>query len=488
SLITYHKGGEWMKKLETFLGRPMFDSCMQAYYDKWMFRHPYPEDFKKILESTSGRSVDNLFRELDKKGSLLPPVKRSFQLVSFFNFKDGHAKNYISIAPVAGYNTYDGFMPGALIHNYQLPLNRFSFFAMPLYAAKSKQFNVLLKASYSWYPDNVIYKVNLGINAARFSINEYQNSVDERIIARFKKWVPYLRVTFNQDNTSSNTERYIQFKSFFINEDAFDFRQVIQGVDTSNIVKTISARRNLNQLKFVIDNKRMLYPYRAEFQVEQQDAFVRAAFTGNYYFNYSNGPGGLALRLFVGKFFYTIAKTIQQQFQTDRYHLNLSGANGYEDYTYSNYFVGRNEFENVGSQQMMIRDGGFKVRTDLLSKKIGKTDDWLIAANFTTAIPHQWNPLKVLPFEIPLKLFADIGTFADASAQQAKKGSFLFDAGLQLSLLKESIMIYIPVINSSVFSNYFKSTLGNNRLLKTISFSIDIQNFNWQKLDRKIPF
>ncbi|MEJ7768926.1 MAG: M1 family metallopeptidase, partial [Chitinophagaceae bacterium] len=28
SLITYHQGGDWMKKLETFLGRPMFDSCM----------------------------------------------------------------------------------------------------------------------------------------------------------------------------------------------------------------------------------------------------------------------------------------------------------------------------------------------------------------------------------------------------------------------------------------------------------------------------
>jgi hypothetical protein len=81
--------------------------------------------------------------------------------------------------------------------------------------------------------------------------------------------------------------------------------------------------------------------------------------------------------------------------------LNLSGANGYEDYTYSNYFIGRNEFEGFASQQTMIRDGAFKVRTDLLSDKVGKTDRWLVATNFTTDIPKNINPLQLLPIKIP---------------------------------------------------------------------------------------
>ena len=89
----------------------------------------------------------------------------------------------------------------------------------------------------------------------------------------------------------------------------------------------------------------------------------------------------MQLRFFAGGFFYLGGKTISKQFSNDRYHLNMTGANGYEDYTYSDYFIGRNRFEGMESQQLMMRDGGFKVRTDLLADKIGKTDDWLIAAN-----------------------------------------------------------------------------------------------------------
>ena len=34
--------------------------------------------------------------------------------------------------------------------------------------------------------------------------------------------------------------------------------------------------------------------------------------------------------------------------------------------------------KDFASQQIMMRDGGFKIRTDLLADKIGKTDDWLM--------------------------------------------------------------------------------------------------------------
>jgi len=84
----------------------------------------------------------------------------------------------------------------------------------------------------------------------------------------------------------------------------------------------------------------------------------------------------------------------------------------------------------------MIRDGGFKVRTDYLSNKIGRTDDWLVAANFTSTIPNVINPLAILPFKLPLKIFVDIGTYAEAWKKNAATGRFVYDAGLQLSLFK----------------------------------------------------
>jgi hypothetical protein len=130
----------------------------------------------------------------------------------------------------------------------------------------------------------------------------------------------------------------------------------------------------------------------------------------------------------------------------------------------------------------MNRDGAFKVRTDLLSDKIGKTDDWLTAINLNTSIPKKINPLELLPLKIPLRIFVDIGTYAEAWKKNSETGRFLYDAGLQLSLLKNTVNIYFPILYSKVYDDYFKSTITEKRFQKNISFSIDIQNFNLKKL------
>jgi hypothetical protein len=250
----------------------------------------------------------------------------------------------------------------------------------------------------------------------------------------------------------------------------------------------VQENRTLNQLQIIVDNYRALYPYSAELKLEQAKDFIRTTFTGNYFFNYAKG-GGLSVRLFAGKFFYTNEKTVTKQFNTDRFHLNMTGANGYEDYTYSDYFAGRNEFKGFLSQQIMNRDGGFKVRTDLLASKVGKTDNWLAAVNFSTSIPESVNPLSILPFSVPLKLFADIGTFAEAWQSGAETDRFIFDAGLQVAIFKETINIYIPLLYSNIFRDYIQSTIDKKgRFFKKISFTIDISGFNLRKLARNLSF
>jgi len=231
----------------------------------------------------------------------------------------------------------------------------------------------------------------------------------------------------------------------------------------------------------------VLYPYKAVLKVDQGEGFARADITANYFFNYPKG-GGLDLRFFAGKFFYLGDRTAFKRFQTDQYHLNMTGPKGYEDYTYSNYFVGRNEYQRWTSQQIMIRDGGFKVRTDLLSNKIGKTDDWLAAVNLATTIPRQINPLSVLPFKLPIKAFLDIGTYAEAWKKNAETGRFIYDAGMQLSLFRNVVNVYVPLLYSKVYSDYFKSTLTDQIFVKNIAFSIDLQNINLRRYIPQIPF
>ena len=358
-----------------------------------------------------------------------------------------------------------------------------------MYATGSKSIAGTGLINYSLYPDKIFQKINFGISGSTFTINKFTDDEDNKTFSPFYKIVPSVKLQLKEKNPRSTFNRYIQFKTFLIGEDGLNFYRdtIISTVNDTTIlnkVRTVNENRTLNQLRLVIENNRALYPYRGELKIEQGKKFLRTAFTGNYFFNYAK-DGGLDLRFFAGKFFYTGSKTFTKQFETDRYHLNMTGPNGYEDYTYSDYFVGRNKFEGLASQQIMVRDGGFKVRTELLADKIGKTDNWLMAVNFSTTIPSKINPLHVLPIKIPLKFFVDIGTYSDVWEKNSTEDRFLFDAGLHIPLFKETVNIYIPLLYSKVYKDYIKSTVEKkNRLLKTISFSIDISGFNLRKFNR----
>ncbi len=105
------------------------------------------------------------------------------------------------------------------------------------------------------------------------------------------------------------------------------------------------------------------------------------------------------------------------------------------------------------------------------------------------AIPQAINPLSVLPIRIPLKVFVDVGTYAEAWQRDAGTDRFLFDAGIHIPILKETINIYIPLVYSEVYGNYFKSTVEKKeRFWKKISFSIDISNFSFRKFNRNLSF
>jgi hypothetical protein len=497
-LVAYYKTSEWLRWMEKELGTAAFDEAMHAYFRDWQFKHPQPGDFRASLEHSTGKDLGVFFSGILRKG-LLPTQERSgvkfagiFDPRSLKNFFDNSYKNIITVGPAIGVNSYDQLMIGALITNVKLPLNAFKFFAAPMYGTGSKKFTGIGKIDQSFYTTGLVRKVDLFFNASSFSTNQFTDTAGKKHFTGFTKFVPGMRLTFSSNNPKSTMTKYVQWKTYLVNEDGLRFSRdtLVSGIDTSIVTRIGNQKTNraLNELEFVVDNVRALYPYRGEFKVEQSSGFVRTTFTGNYFFNYAK-EGGLNVRLFAGKFFYTGSKTFLTQFATDRYHLNMTGPDGYEDYSYRDYFFGRNEFEGLESQQIMIRDGGFKIRTELLANKIGKTDDWLIATNLTSGIPSGLNPLSLLPVKIPLKVFLDIGTYAEAWKQNAEGDRFLFDGGFQLSLFKNIVNIYLPLIYSSVYKDYVKSTLEKKgRLLKTVSFSIDLSGLSIRNFDRNFPF
>lgn len=473
-LSAYFKTSDWLQLLQSKMGKAIFDKCMQDYYSQWKFKHPYPEDFKSLVNKYADFNTDSIFNLLHSTGSLMPAVNRKFTL-AFAGKPDWEKKyNYLNIAPAVGYNLYDKFMVGAVLHNYSLPFRQFQFVAVPLYATGSKKLNGIVRATYSWYTGNGMFeKIEAGIAAAKFSENSYTDSVGKTTHLQFVKWVPQVRVVFRNNDARSLLTRFAQFKLYNIVRDELHFYW--DSVQVKNTYAVNNKNITIGQLRYVEENSRALYPYRWEFQIEMSKDFGRLVHTGNYFFNFPN-KGGLNVRWFAGKFFYLGDKTGSRRFAADAYHLNMSAPKGYEDYTYNNYFLGRNEFEGFFSQQVMMRDGGFKVGTNLLSDKVGKTDDWLGALNFTATLHPKF----------PVKLFADLGTYSEAwKTNDASR--LLFDAGFQVSLLKDVVNVYVPVVYSKVYRDYFRSYPDNN-FWQRISFSIDIQNISFKKIYPALPF
>ncbi len=485
TVIAYEKAAEWMMLLENTLGQNLFDSVMRTYYERWKFKHPSPQDFKMVAEEVAGKNLNEIFALQNKKGPLVKQAEKQIKFTAFFSAKETNRYQYISLAPAAGINYYDKLMLGAVLHNYNLPPAAVQFVAVPLIATATKKLNGIGNISFSSYTGSNGARLKFAIAFAKFTGGSFKDSAGKKNPLQFSKIVPSVQYSFSKKDPLSSLNFAIKFKTLIVRETEISFsRDPVSGKEKINYP---GKDRYLNHLQFSVINKRVLYPYNAVVEVQQGDGFVRSAFTGNYFFNYSSS-GGLDVRIFAGKFFYTVDKTFSNQFRTDRYQFNFTGPKGYEDYNYDNYFIGRSEFEGISSQQIMKRDGFFKVRTDLLSSKIGKTDNWLGAVNFTSAVPDNINPLSVLPFKLPIKLFADIGTFAEAWKKENSNGRFLYDAGLQLSLFKNVVNVYVPVLYSKVYRDYFKSTVTEKRFLKNISFSIDLQNIRAATLFPAINF
>ncbi len=395
--------------------------------------------------------------------SLKPAKTRSLTLFDS-SFKSNIAK-FLSkpILPAIGYNTYDGFQLGVLSHNLYKKEQNLHYYIAPVYTFKSKSLAGIVGASYTFYPSKIAEEIKLGFSASTFSYDDGVDSLGENVYGKLFKIVPY--ITVKLPAARPDISKTIAFKSYIINERDLEFVRY-SGDSFFYPSKGEYASRFVNELSFDYASDRVLYPYRAQLQVQQGLTFYRVNATGGYFFNYPKG-GGAAVRVFAAKFGYIGSLSPSEKFATARYQPKLTAVRGGEDYTYSNYFVGRNDFEGLGSQQMMLRDGGLKLRTDLFEGLQGRSDNWIASVNVSTTLPD------IFPVRLPVKIFFDAGTYSEAWDADNVNPRFLYVSGLQLSLFKNLLNIYAPILYSKQFRDRLKSVPEENSFGKRVSFSLD---------------
>jgi hypothetical protein len=221
-VMIYLKTGTLLEHLEASIGKQRFDSCMQAYYRQWQFKHPYPQDFHQSFRVGDGKAIQSFFDSLQQKGGVNPIVRHKKLKPAFlFSFNNYDSVNYINWMPVMGYSVYDHLMIGLALHNYTFPAHKLQFFVAPMYALGSKQVVGIGRIGYTWRPDRSFQKIDLSVGGSRFSTFDGTDSNANKIYAGFYKITPALRVTFNNKNIRSSVDKWLEFRTFHIWENEF---------------------------------------------------------------------------------------------------------------------------------------------------------------------------------------------------------------------------------------------------------------------------
>ena len=395
------------------------------------------------------------------------PLKPAF----LFNARQADIYRYLSFSPALGYNDYDKWMPGVLIHNYGLPSAAFNFLLAPLYSTHDHTLSGLGKLSYT--ARRPFDKWQISVTASRYGFNAYSDFSDgtgamiKGADMRLLRIVPSLRYKWMPDHHDSDKTWSLSARAYILNKDSW-----FASEDQLSIHKTTTT---IGELSGGFNNDRVLYPYAVNAVLQGTDQFLRLAVRGDYFLNYDASGAGLALRGYAGKFFYLEDKNIQSSYNLQNYFFNLSGSAGKEDFTYNDYFIGRSAYQGWMSQQMTTGGGFFKVSTPYLSDPVGQTDDWLAAINLTSDIPAGINPFSVLPFKMPVRVFLDLGTYSGLWSENPAAGRFLYDAGLQVSVLKEAVTIYMPVLYSKIYKDTYKSMGDLGGFAQRLRFSINLE-------------
>ena len=65
-LMVYDKSAAAFNMLHQYLGTAVFDSCMHTYYENWKFKHPAPNDIRKVFEDITHKELSWFFDDVIK--------------------------------------------------------------------------------------------------------------------------------------------------------------------------------------------------------------------------------------------------------------------------------------------------------------------------------------------------------------------------------------------------------------------------------------
>lgn len=362
-------------------------------------------------------------------------------------------KTQIWITPVVGYNSNNGLLLGAHLHNNLVFEKKLEYDVIPTLGLKNKQIAGFAHFQINHHPANYfIHTINAGVNLKHFSYEESPVSLN------YSRVENYFNFEFRKKNLRSNVSNKLSFH--FIN---LYIEKINPNYILPTIIKTkIVTQKTFYELRFSHVSNQKLNPYSIKFTLQAGDSanilriknpLVKAWIEINYHFTISENNNGFDFRLFAGNIFSRPANA--------DYRFRMAGINGYQDYTYQYLYIERSQVNGINNQIFTEADGAFKTRMFL-----GQSSKYLVALN-----------IKSPRLKKVVGLFADLATCGkDGLLNQ----NLLVDFGINIDLGKDIFNIYIPIAYSSDIK--LGITANNWNFFQRIRINLRIDKLNPKKI------
>lgn len=527
--IVYSKTAVVFDYLMAYLGEETFDKAMQQYFNTWKFKHPEPNDLKKIIEEVSGKNLNWFFNDLIKSnkkldykivsgkkrdkvygitikntGQIAGPLAvcamkegKNIQTIWYEGFEgvktitdfsagdydhfridcmermpeinrsnnisktrglfkkteplklqllgsiDRPDKTQLFITPVLGWNNYNKLMLGMAFYNHTLLQKKFEYTLMPLYGTGNNDIAGYADVNYFIFPDKGVFQsISIGAKATRYAYHT------EPLKMNFNKIAPEINFEIRKKNARSFIRQKITLRNVNIIRDYYTTEYWLEYPQYF----PTKINTTINELSYSINNSRTINPCSAKLNFQQGDDMAKVFASFNYSLTFKGNAKSLDIRIFSGAFL--------DNTNAGPYRFRMSGNLGLQDYLYDNIFLARNEYIGNGklTQQFSETDGAFK-----LYSPIGQTSNWLTAMNIKLSLPK-------IPF---IRLYGDIGTcHKDGLVNE----QILYNAGINLSVIRNVVEIYVPLILSKDLKDNIK--LNNFDFVNMIRFSINFNSLN----------
>ncbi|GIV33996.1 MAG: hypothetical protein KatS3mg031_1531 [Chitinophagales bacterium] len=500
--IVYAKTAICFDHLMAYLGDSLFDSIMQDYYNKWKFKHPQPDDLRRIFEAGSGKDLSWFFDDLlgtnkkvdyaitrvkkDKindihtlriknRSGMAPPVPvsairkdevvKTFWVEGFSGTKEIEIKNdgytdyridalrntteinrknnnyrlqgllhrseklrfqllgslhnpertQLFFVPAVWWNNYDKTVVGIALYNHVFPFKKFEFELVPMFGTASLSFVGAGRIGYTFYPQkSKLHNINLSLHGKRFGYDLIP------AVKTFSKLQPVLTLAFKKKNPRSLIDKKLTLRHIYVWLDK-DYKN--------------HTRYYVNEASFHFDNARVINPFHFSATLQQGSEYLKLSGEFRYQLTYNKPSKGLHIRLFAGGFLWQNVDRTRAPIP----FLRMNSGTGYylvndqqNDYTFDEFYFGRTESTGFFSQQIVVKEGGFRSIIPTEVQKNGISKSWLTAININSTIPGK----------IPIRPFVSFGMFG----QDLSKFNIAFELGLAIIVLPDIFEINFPLV------------------------------------------